>query len=513
MPRMCARIWTIIASITLISFCTNAQAFILPSLPQVTHWQGGASYDYANSIWADMRNYFQLQDDAYQPGVQAEIRWYQNHQSYLYQILQGAEPYIYYIFQQTRQRNLPAELALLPYIESQYNPFAYSGVGAMGLWQMMPGTASGFGLKINWWYDGRRDVVASTRAALDYLTYLDDFFNNDWHLAIAAYDSGEGTVLDALRYNERMHRRTDFWNLPLPQETRNYLPKLLALAAIIKDPAQYGIVLPTIPDRPYFTAVNVHSQIDIDEAAKFAGVTISSIRKLNPGFRRWATDPGGPHTILVPVAKAKIFTERLNHLPKNDRVTWRHYIVKHRDSLDKIARHYKTSIAIIKQVNDIHSSLIHIGQNLLIPESYHSSIHSPILKEHATIAEVDVPGPRLNIYIAKPGDNLRTIARKFKLNVKQLRFWNNLTSEYRVAPGEPLTLWIQKFTHHYYKHFGIMNYKVRTGDSLIKIAKKFHTTVKELKRLNHIHNNIIRVKQNIKVPAAHHVLHHQMEQP
>jgi len=495
---MCSRFLTSIVAIVSLLSVTSANAFMAPSLPILSTLTHSYNMNYGSSLWANMRSNFELQDDAYMPAVRREIHWWQQHQGYLYDMLTQSQPYIYYVFAQTRNRHLPAELALLPFVESQYNPFAYSSVGAMGLWQMMPGTASGFGIKINWWYDGRRDVVTSTSAALDYLTYLYNFFDQNWQLAIAAYDSGEGTVLDAVRHNEREHRRTDFWNLPLPEETRDYLPKLLALAAIIKNPNQYNIELPYISDRSYFAAVDVHSQIDISEAAKLADVSVSTIRSLNPGFRRWATDPDGPYDILVPVAKTKFFIEHLNYLPKKDRVTWRHYYIRHGDTLDKIARKFHTDIPIIKQVNGLTSDIIHLHQSLLIPESFHGSIHSELLRERATIAEVDIPGPQRSVYIVKPGNTLWSIAKQFNLNTRQIRFWNNLSSKHAVSSGERLTLWVKK--HHWF-HSHTINYTVRSGDNLSKIAKEFNTTASKIKKLNYLHSDLIHVKQNLKIPT------------
>lgn len=499
-------------------FCmTNASAFMAPSLADIEAPNMDNNADYSSSIFADMRSNFQLQDDTYMPAVEQQIQWWQEHSGYLDQLLVQARPYIYYVYQQTQERNLPAELALIPFIESQYNPFAVSRVGALGLWQMMPGTASGFGLKINWWYDGRRDVVASTSAALDYFTYLYNFFDQNWYLAIAAYDSGEGTVLDAVRYNERKQRKTDFWNLPLPSETKDYLPKILALAAIIKNPNQYGIELPYIPDRPYFASVDVQSQIDINEVAKLAGVSDAMIRQLNSGFRRWATDPDGPYTILIPVAHAQEFANKLDHLPKEARVTWHHYYVSQGDTLSKIAQKYKTTVSIIKEVNNLKDNTIQIKQSLLIPESDHYSITSKFLRSRATIAEINLPGPQRMVYVVQSGNSLWSIAKQFDITVRDIRFWNNLSAKHVASPGEKLTLWLKK---RHWSHPSTVNYQVRQGDSLGKIANEFNTSIDKIKSLNQLHNNIIHVNQTLKIPSTittlsgHHAQHstrHQLK--
>lgn len=188
---------------------------------------------YHNSdLWSVLQHQFTLNHYENNPAVKAQIEWFLKRKKYIYKLAENAQPYLYYILTQVDKRKLPAEMVLLPMIESAYDPFAFSSAGASGLWQMMPGTASGFGLKQNWWYDGRRDIVASTNAALDYLSYLQSFFNGNWLLAIAAYDSGEGTVLSATRKNIAKGEPTDFWSLNLPRETQAYIPKLLALAEI-----------------------------------------------------------------------------------------------------------------------------------------------------------------------------------------------------------------------------------------------------------------------------------------
>ncbi len=238
----------------------------------------------SNDLWDDLRSGFELQHYENSPQVQAQIVWFMHNQGYLNRTTLRAAPYMYYIYQQVKERHLPAELVLLPVLESAYNPFASSNRGAAGLWQLERGTASAFGVKQDWWYDGRRDVLASTNAALDYLTYLQNFFGSNWYLALAAYDSGEGTVQEAMRRNIRSGYNTDFWSLSLPMETQSYVPRLLALAAIIENPQKYSIYLPSISDAPYLGQVDIGGQIDLNKAASLAGISLSELIQLNPGY-------------------------------------------------------------------------------------------------------------------------------------------------------------------------------------------------------------------------------------
>ena len=321
------------------------------------------------TLWQDLRTDFHLPDNNEQPEVQQEIDWLIQHPKILREMLDHAVPYLYYVHQQVKKRGMPAEIALMPMIESTYDPFAYqTHSGAAGLWQLMPGTGSGMGLKQDWWYDGRRDIYASTKAALDYLTYLNNFFSGNWLLAIAAYDSGEGTVLHAINRNNRDGRSTHFWVLPLPSETRIYVPRLLALAAIIRKPKSYGLNLPDIANQPYFAPVNIGFQLDLTTAAKLAKIPLTELYRLNPGYNRWTTDPSGPFTLVLPIDKIDAFKQSLANLPSEHRVTRTRHSVKPGDTLSRIAKHYGTKVQVIKSLNHLNSNTLHIGQALLLPE-------------------------------------------------------------------------------------------------------------------------------------------------
>ena len=265
------------------------------------------------NLWPIVIAHFSLGNDDNQPDVQNEINYFMHNKKILYKMLNNAVPYLYYVYQQTQQRHMPAEFALLPMIESAYDPFAYSDAGASGLWQLMQGTATSLGLKTNWWYDGRRNVVGSTQTALNYLCSLHDS-SHDWLLTAAAYDAGIGTVQTAQQYNRRMGMSTDFWNLSLPNETRWYVPELLALVDIIQHSAQYGVSLPYIPNKPYFSTVKVNSPIGLTKVAKLSGASPALIQRLNPGVLRGATSPSGSHTLLLPSSKIQSFKTELAKL-------------------------------------------------------------------------------------------------------------------------------------------------------------------------------------------------------
>ena len=267
---------------------------------------------------------------------------------------------------------MPLEIALLPILESSFEPYAYSNSRAAGLWQFVPGTGARFGLKQDWWYDGRRDIVESTRAALDYLQYLHDEFNGDWLIAIAAYDCGEGTIKHAIAKNRVAGRPLDFWSLRLPTETHIYIPKLLAMQRLIATPERFAVAFSPIANQPYFTRVATQGQINMKLAAQLAGMTAEELYELNPAFHRWATDPAGPHFLLLPVDRSAVFVQNLAQLSAEQRIGAAHYTVRKGDSVASVARQFDTSVAAVRDLNAIPAGRIAVGSDLRVPPSVES---------------------------------------------------------------------------------------------------------------------------------------------
>jgi membrane-bound lytic murein transglycosylase D len=252
-----------------------------------------------NSIWNMISSEFQLDHKAQSARVKAEIRKLLSDQDNLYQMLKSAAPYIYYIHQQIKARGLPAELTLIPFVESEFNPYDRSKKGATGLWQLMSGTAHELGVKIKAGYDGRRNVIASTKAALAYFKDLGVFFNGNWYLAIAAYNCGQGKIQSAMRHSGSK----SYWDLSLPLETKLYVPKLLAIAAIIKNPEKYGVSLPKINNKPYFTELKTPKSVNLIQVAKSSGINMETLKKLNPDYNKQQTVKK-ENTLLVPIETA-----------------------------------------------------------------------------------------------------------------------------------------------------------------------------------------------------------------
>ncbi len=392
---------------------------------------------------------------------------------------------MYLIVEEIEKRNLPLELALLPIVESSFDPFAYSHGSASGLWQFTSPMARHFGLDIDWWYDGRRDVYAATIAALDMLEYLHKKTNGNWLYAIAAYNTGEGRVLRASRNNRRAGKSTSFWALDLPTETERYVPQLLALADIIKHSDKYGLKLAPIPNKPQLRVVQIDSQIDLALAADFAGLSIDEFYKLNPGFNRWATGPEGTYNLLFPVENAERFELALAENGPEKRLKWTRYKIKSGDSLGLIAKKFNTSIRFIKKANHLEKNVIVAGKHLLIPvsarerEDYTLSLPSRLAQKQNT------PRGQVKInYQVKSGDSLWIIARQFKIKTSSLARWNHMAPRDTLSVGKKLVIWLKKG-----KKTGVIrtvNYKVRNGDSLARIANKFKVTVKDLIKWNQL---------------------------
>ena len=355
--------------------------------------------------------------------------------NYLRVVAGRADPYLYYIVEEVQKRGMPMEIVLLPMVESSYNPSATSPKGASGLWQIMPATGRYLGLEQNWWYDGRRDLRDSTNTALDYLEALHADFDDDWLLALAAYNSGKARVKRAQRANRDKGIPTDYWSLKLPRETRHYVPKLIALSAIVTFPETFAVEIPPIANSPAFTVINTEGQIEMARAASLADMDMTILRAYNPGQLRWATSPEQPQELLVPNEVAERITAGIATLTDTDRVSWQHYRIQEGDSLIRIARKFDTEVGLLRQVNHIKGNLIRAGKTMMIPigSSWESSL-----------ALAQSGEPQAKGYRVRSGDSLHRIADKFDVTVNEIVSWNSLNPSTYLQPGQKLTVWVKE---------------------------------------------------------------------
>jgi membrane-bound lytic murein transglycosylase D len=429
--------------------------------------------------------------------TEAEKNWFVRHPDYLDRVFTRAQRYLPYIVAELERRDLPVELALLPIVESAYDPFAYSHGRAAGLWQMIPGTAKRFGIKQNWWYDGRRDVVDSTRAALDYLEYLYKFNNGDWLNAIASYNSGEGNVRRAVRRNNNAKKPIDFWNLKLPRETSMYVPKLLALVEIVADPARYNLTLPVVVDEPQFMVADIGGQLDLALAAELAGVDVDTVYQYNPGYNRWSTDPSGPHSLVMPIDVAEQFVTALNEVPKSERVRWQRHKVKNGEAISEIAEQYNTTVSTIRTANNLKGNTIRAGHHLMIPvatkplSAYSKSADARLAKTQNRTRD----GNKVE-HIVRSGESFWTISQRYKVTTRQLAAWNGMAPRDTLSVGKKLVVWTNEAdaprtspTQALGNTTRKLRYTVRNGDSLYLIARKFRVGIDQIAAWNKIDKN------------------------
>jgi membrane-bound lytic murein transglycosylase D len=513
------------AALLLVASCSStpdkaAEAGASPSIHSAkikkhrhTPWQQGyeedetlaadSSDDYSESIdptntepvtdvWQRIRTGFQISDyTTLHPDTERHLRWFIDHPQYVGRVVERARPYLYHIVEEVKKRNMPMEVALLPVVESGFKPYAYSRSHASGLWQFIPGTGKLYGLEQNWWYDGRRDVIQSTRAALDYLEKLHNDFG-DWQLALAAYNCGEGTVGRAIKRNQELGKPTDFWSLDLPSETSAYVPKLMAVSHMVKFPARYDISLSPIDNKPFIGTVDVGSQIDLAVAAEMAGLSEDELNHLNPAFNRWATAPQGPHRLVLPLDKIDGFKLALTKMPANKRVKWARHQIQRGESLSVIARRYSTTVPVIKQANQLSSNQIRAGGHLLIPVS--SGQLSSTAMAQAGQADADSAKQQKQLYTVRSGDTWWDIARKHELDVATLASWNKKTAHDLLKPGQQLVIWSQAAKRK------SVNYTIKNGDSLWAISRKFNVSVADVREWNGLSDrSMLQPGQNLRL--------------
>ena len=381
-------------------------------------------------VWTDLRAGMELPSHLDHRSVKAELRWFRRNEGYFERLEPRFAKYQAYVTEAVAERGLPAEIALLPLVESALNPYAMSPDGAHGLWQFMPPTASRFGLKRDWWQDQRRDPIDATNAALDYLEFLYRKFD-DWLLAVAAYNTGEGNLRKALRRAKRQHGKPvrDFFQLRLPRETRSYVPRLLAVAEVVRHPERYGVVLPEVRARVPFAAVTVTDQFDLTVVAEALGAEASEVRAWNPSVKQWATPPlkrHQKHKLILPKRLALGAEQTLAAIPSDQRLKWHRVTVRRGDTLSGIARRFGTSVAAVRSTNNLRSDLIRVNSVLKVPAG--------------ALGQEIAGHPTSHTYRVRSGDSLWRIGRKFGVSHKALMRLNGIGPRDLLRVGQRITI-------------------------------------------------------------------------
>ncbi|MGH8665011.1 MAG: transglycosylase SLT domain-containing protein [Burkholderiales bacterium] len=394
------------------------------------------------SLWDRLRASYALQElDS--PLVKDWENWYASRPDYVARMVARAERYLYYIVEEVEKRGLPAEIALLPMIESAYNPNAYSTSHASGIWQFIPSTGKIYGLKQNWWQDERRDVLAATRAALDYLEKLYEMFGS-WELALASYNWGEGAVARAVQRNESRGLKADYLSLDMPAETRNYIPKLMAVKNIVTRPESYGLTLAEVQNRPYFAVVTTDRHIDVQLAAKLADTPVEEFQALNPSHNRPVIRADASQPILLPVDRADVFQTNLQTHGES-LTSWQSYTIQKGDRIERIAQRFGIALSKLKQINSIPARLRNlVGLTILVPAAGDQADGDISAAGFAAPVVASVAGPaavaaQAAKHVVKAGETLAGIARHYRLSVAQLAAMNGIRNG-KIRAGQSLDL-------------------------------------------------------------------------
>lgn len=440
-----------------------------------------------DNLWNIIRHHFSLKAcKEEEPLIAKHIAWYQKHPESLTTTIERSSRYLHYITATLVSEKAPTELALIPMIESHYDPFAYSHAGARGLWQFMPSLASGYGLKQDHWIDERRDIVLSTHTALSHLQYLHKLFQNDWKMAIYAYNGGEGRVKKTLKLRKDPNQTLQF----LPQETRAYLPKIFALQRIIQNPQKYGFTLPSIPNAPYFITISSTKTLAFDQIRDICHIDTDTLRALNPAARRSSiySTPEKPSHILLPANQALTCQQKLLNTSTHD--TWK-YITPDADThVQTIAKTHQTAISHIRSLNWIPDHQTQSLPSLLIEKRKRN--HQKTTLKLDLIAADTLPGPKQILHTTTAHDTLQSIASRYHTTKDKIIYWNKKSKLAPLVSGQKIIIWQNKLT---------TRYTVQSGDTLWSIAKKYRTDVTTLQRINKLSCTALKHNQTLDIPS------------
>lgn len=432
------------------------------------------------NLWRELGDGFKLVDK-YDGIYDGYTKYYLKNKKHITRVSKRAEPYLHFIVSEVKKRNMPYEIALLPFVESAFYPFAKSYISAIGLWQFMPSTGHMFGLNRDWWYEGRQDIHKSTNAALNYLQKLYKQNGNDWLLALASYNGGYGNVLKAKRKYRRKNPKgnADYWAIRkyLPEETSNYVPLLLAISNIVKNQYLYDLDLYPIKNEPFFTTIPLSQQIDLQKIAYSTPASHKTIKILNPGFLRSATPPKGKYKLLLPVKSAIVFKEKIKINPKHFQVNWAKHTISEGESLSVIAEKYNTSTREIRKLNRLKNNRIRAGKKLIIPVT--AKVAKRLLKQ---------PRKKYNgkkhYHRVKHGESLWKIARYYNVSSRALCEWNRISIRKALRKGQRLEIRSSKYGKK-------ISYTLLEGDSLWKVANKYSVSMVDLSNWNGIKKSAI----------------------
>jgi len=411
------------------------------------------------------------------------INAYLSNPNQLDKLLEKGRYFIYFVLEELERYRLPPELALLPYIESNYDPFSISASGAMGIWQFMPATARIYGLKDTWWYEQRHDPLASSKAAVRYLAYLHNRFNNEITYTLAAYNGGPTLLEKQIKLNRKLGKPTNYENLRLPKQTKEYVPKFKAILELVLNAEKYGINLPNFPNKKVLGNIELNGQVEILAFSEFAGLKPEFVYKLNAGYTKWASPPGDKTTFNIPIELEEVLNLKKDRFIKTNQINWVTHKVSRGDSLWKIAEEFDTEVNVLKKVNYLASNVLNLNQELLIPLSNDQN-------------QTFIP---YQAHIISEGDTLWNLGIQYKISPAEIAKNNGLRMNSTLTIGKELNIGNKNIYRTINSKKRTILYSVKQGDSLYRIADIFNIEISDIKDINELPNNEIKPGQVIKI--------------
>lgn len=473
---------------------------ILPAINTPEQSARRAAWMNDGNLWHYIAARFTLPIPKNNPRVQEQLAFYSSHIKYLQRVTERAQPYLHLIVSRLQENQLPLELALLPIVESAYRPEATSTSNAAGIWQFLPSTGTHFGLQRTVWYDGRRDIKASTGAAIEYFNRLRVMFNDDWPIIIASYNGGEGTLQRAVAYNQEKGLPTDFWDLTqISQETKDYPARLYALVIIFSNPEKFGFTPYPITNQSVLTEVRIDKSVNLSKLAEMTGMSHDELYRLNPGFDKLITGPEATN-LLVPKSVADQFTPSALEAAEKSAMDWGRYTLRRGDNFHKVAYRYGCDVSELLKVNRLSSAYAHPGQTIIVP----------LGRERPAMA---ARSGDERLYTVQSGDSMWGLARRFNLDLSELKRMNGLGGKAEIKPGQKLVVGFSTASHKRsaekpktavtadrQQHADSpveprktaekkRHYTVQKGDTLWNVARRFSTTVKEIAATNRLRTN------------------------
>ena len=438
---------------------------------------------YYENVWDRIKDASSIEEESLDDKTLQYVNAYLSNPVQLDKLLEKGRYFIYFVLEELERYRLPPELALLPYIESNYDPFSISASGAMGIWQFMPATARIYDLKDTWWYEQRHDPLVSSKAAVRYLAYLHNRFNKEITYTLAAYNGGPTLLEKRIKLNRKAGKPIDYKNLKLPKQTQEYVPKFKAILAIVLNAEKYGINLPDFPNKQVLGTIELDGQVEILAFSEFAGLKPEFVYKLNAGYTKWASPPGDKTTFNIPIELEAMLNLKKNKFIQTNQINWVTHTVSKGDSLWKIAEEFDTEVNVLKRVNYLSSNVLSLDQELLIPLSNNQN-------------QTFIP---YQAHIISEGDTLWNLGIQYNISPAEIAKTNGLRIDSPLRIGRELNIGNKNIYRTINSKKRTILYSVKQGDSLYRIADIFNIEISDIKKINALPNNEIKPGQVLKI--------------